>query len=131
MHDVCHCPRFHARVYTNASSCPGPSLPPKVCIYRVELASFTALIVCLDIMNKMLYILHLPVSSAGYEAIDAAGVPEMLIHHLNHASASKIAADANHCDMDITTCILSMCSQPLLSLRLSQSPAALQRCAGR
>ncbi|KAL0046980.1 hypothetical protein WJX82_003486 [Trebouxia sp. C0006] len=68
---------------------------------------------------------------SGYEAIDAAGVPEMLIHHLNHASASKIAADANHCDMDITTCILSMCSQPLLSLRLSQSPAALQRCAGR
>ncbi|DBA69517.1 TPA: hypothetical protein ACH3X2_012720 [Trebouxia sp. C0005] len=70
-------------------------------------------------------------TSAGYEAVDAAGVPNMLIHHLNHASASKMAADANDCDMSITACILSMCSQPLLSLRLSQSPAALQCCAGR
>ncbi|KAL0039095.1 hypothetical protein WJX77_007663 [Trebouxia sp. C0004] len=69
-------------------------------------------------------------TSAGYEAIDAAGVPDMLIHHL-HTSASKTAADLNLCDMAITTCILSMCNQPLLSLRLSQSPAALQCCAGR
>ncbi len=96
-----------------------------------NVASLMALIVCLDIMNIMLYTLDLPKSAAGYEAIDAAGVPDMLIQHLNHASASKTAADANHCDMAITTCVLSMCSQPLLSLRLSRSPAALQRCAGR
>ncbi len=86
---------------------------------------------CLVVMNKMGYILDLGKPDAGYEAIDAAGVPDMLIHHLDHASASKTAADANHCDMAITTCILSMCSQPLLSLRLSRSLAALQCCAGR
>jgi len=48
-------------------------------------------------MDKILYILHLFKCGAGYEAIDAAGVPDMLIHHLDHASASKTAAEANEC----------------------------------
>ena len=66
-------------------------------------------------------------SDAGYEAADAAGIGDMMIQYLSHTSSSNTSS----CVELITEGVLGLCTQPLFSLHLSRSAAALSICASR
>ncbi len=55
----------------------------------------------------------------------------MLMQHLDTARASDDEVSYAPDTLAVTDCVISMCSQPLLALRMSQKPEVLASCASR